>query len=96
MHSHQTAGLADAATFDDLLQYGANLLLGQGRAEQRRALAFGKSRLAGSATEHPTPMVRPMAAAHREVFASAFPIVGALGILAAKPRQIVHDRPSMT
>jgi hypothetical protein len=47
MHSHQTAGLADAATFDDLLQYGANLLLGQGRAEQRRALAFGKSRLAG-------------------------------------------------
>jgi hypothetical protein len=33
MHPQQTAGLADAAAFSNVLQHGKDLLLGQVRAE---------------------------------------------------------------
>jgi hypothetical protein len=96
MYAHQAASLADAAAFRDVLQDRTDFLLRQGRAEQRRPLALGKPGLAGSAAEHPPLFVRPIATAYRQVFAPAFPVVGARGILTTKPRQIAHDRPSMT
>jgi len=65
MYPHQTAGLADAAAFGDVLQHGKNLLLGQVGAEQRRAFTLGKPRLAGSAAEHSPLFVRPIATADR-------------------------------
>jgi len=96
MDAHQAGGLANAATFGDVLQDRADLLLRQCRAEQWRSLALGKSRLAASAAEHPPLLVRPIATAHRQIRTPTFTIVWALGILATKPRQIVHDPPSMT
>src|SRR3989304_5284760 len=96
MDAHQAAGLAHAAAFGNVLQDRADCLLRQGRAPKRRPLALGKPRPAGSAAEHPPLFVRPIPTAYRQVFAPAFPVVGALGILTTKPRQIVHDRPSMT
>ena len=80
------ACLADAAAFVNMPQHGENLLLREGHTEQRRALAFRKPPLAGSATEHPPLLVWPIAAAHRQVFATALPVVGALRILTTEPR----------
>ncbi len=85
MDADQAARFADAAALRNVLQDRADCLLRQGRAEERRPFAFGESRLAGPAAEHPPLLVRPIATAYREVFASALPAVGTLRILTTKP-----------
>src|SRR3990172_4906966 len=96
MDPDQATGLADAAAFVDVLQQRANLLFRQGRAEQRRSLALRKPPFAGRTAEHAPLFIRPIVIAHREVSTPALPVVGTLGILTTKPRQIIHDRSSMT
>ena len=86
MYADQTAGLADAAALGNVLQYRAKLLLRQCRAKKCRPFTLGKPCLAGSAAKHPTLLVGPIVAAHRKVFAAAFPVVGACRILTTKSR----------
>jgi len=45
----ESAGLPYSTTFRDVVKQGYDLVLRQAAIEQRGALAFGKSRLAGSA-----------------------------------------------
>jgi hypothetical protein len=95
MHAHQAAGFPHAATFGNVLQDAADLLLIQGRAKQGGSFPFGKSRLASSAAKHPPLITRPIVAAYGEVYSAPFSVIRALQILTTKPREIVHDRPSM-
>ncbi|MFV2069995.1 MAG: hypothetical protein ACC645_23765 [Pirellulales bacterium] len=85
MDAHQAGGFADAAAFRNVLQDRADFLLRQGRAEQRRPFTLGESRLAGPAAEHPPLLVRSIAITYRQIFTSAFPVVGTLRILTTKP-----------
>ncbi len=96
MHSLQTAGFVDAAAFGNVRQDRDAFLLWQRCTKQRRPLAFGKPSFASPAGKHATLVVRPVVITHRQVFTPALPVVRALGILTAEPRQIVHDPPSRT
>jgi len=91
MDLHQTGGFTNAATIGDVPKDGEDLLPRQFRFEQRSSLAFGKSGLTGSAAEHPPLLVGPIVIAHVEIFPSAFSVIGTLGILATKFRQVLHD-----
>src|SRR4051794_13905208 len=59
--------------------------------EEDRAFALGEAGLAGAAAEHAPRLVGTVAAGHREVPRSAFAVVGAPGIQATEPREVVHD-----
>jgi hypothetical protein len=92
MNALQSGGLADTATLGDVPKNGEDFFLRQFRFEQRSSLALGKSSVTGSAAEHPPLVVGPVVIAHVEVFPSAFSVIGTLGILATKFRQVLHDR----
>jgi hypothetical protein len=91
MNLHQTGGFTDAATIGDVPKDVEDFFLRQFRFEQRSSLAFGKSGVTGPAAEQPPLLVGPVVIAHVEVFSSAFSVIGTLGILATKPRQVLHD-----
>jgi hypothetical protein len=95
MDADQPGGFADAAAIGDVAKDGKDFLPRQVRVEQRSTLTLGKSGVTGTATEHPPLIVGPVVIAHVEVFSSAFAVIGTLGILATKFRQVLHDRLSV-
>jgi len=94
--SHEPLGLADAAAVGDVFQDGRGLLLGQMRAEQRGALAFGGPIATGSTSEEADRGGLAVVTADGEVFPTAEAVIGALGIQAAEPREVVHGPPPTT
>jgi hypothetical protein len=94
--AHEPLGLADAASFGDVLQDRGGLRLGQVRVEQRGALAFGESIAARAAAEEADRVVLAVAAADGEVFPAANAVLGALRIQAAESGEVVHGPPPAT
>jgi hypothetical protein len=91
----QTAGLANAHTFGDVLQDIDDLMFGKPGIEQRRALAFGEAILAGAAIQQPA-LVLAVAHAHGQVAVAALTVVGAFLVLTAETAQVVvHGAPSV-
>jgi hypothetical protein len=89
-------GLADAATFGDVLQDGRGLLLRQVRMEQRGALAFGEPSATGPAAEEADRVALAIVAADGEVSSAAEAMIGAVGIQAAEARDVIHGPPPTT
>jgi hypothetical protein len=97
MDPHQPLGLADAAAVGDVLQDGDGLLLGQVRAEQGRALAFGEPDTARTASEEPDRRGGlAVVTGDGEVFAPSDAMIGALGIQAAEHGEVTHGPPPTT
>jgi hypothetical protein len=90
MDVDQAPGLPDAAAFAEVVEDRAGLLFGQMAVEQRRALALGEAVLAGLAIEQPDVVVLAVAGADGEVAGVAPAEEGAIGILAAEAREVVH------
>jgi hypothetical protein len=86
----QAAGLPDAAAFAEVVEHRAGLLLGQMAMEQGRALALGEAIFAGLAVEQSDVVALAVAGADGEVAGIAPAEEGAIGILAAEAREIVH------
>jgi hypothetical protein len=87
----QACGLADAATFLEVLEDGQGPGLRQAGAEQGGAFALGEAPLAGAADEHAAP-VFAVAEADAEVVAATQAVVGTGRVLAAEAAEIVHDK----
>jgi hypothetical protein len=85
----QPAGLADATVLPEVSQDVDGLLLGEAGIEQGCAFAFGEALLAGSAGEH-TPLGGAVAEAHPQIVEAALAVLGALRVLAAEKREVVH------
>jgi hypothetical protein len=86
----QASGLSDAAALGEVLEHGAGFLLGQVGVEQRCALALGEAVLAGVAVEQADVILFAVAVADGEIPGVALAVGGAIGILAAEAREIVH------
>src|SRR4051812_7445418 len=86
----QPSGGADAAALIEVLEHGEGLLLGEMAVEQGRALALGEAVLAGLAVEQPDVILLAVAGADREIAGVTAPVEGALGILTAEAREVVH------
>jgi hypothetical protein len=86
VHAGQAAGLAQTTTFNDVFKDRDNFLVGQPGVEKRRPSAFGEASLAGAAVKQSSPPVPAIAGADSQISGAAPAIVGALGILATKPR----------
>ena len=90
-HPAEAPGLADATPLVDVLHDGVDLIGGEMGPEEDRALALGEAGLAGATSEHASRLGGAVAAGHREVSRPAFAVVGARGIQATEPREVVHD-----
>jgi hypothetical protein len=86
----QASGLADAAAFVEMLKHGESLLLGEMAVEQGCALALGEPILAGVAVEQADVVLRAVAGADREIAGVTAGVEGALGVLTAEAREVVH------
>jgi hypothetical protein len=86
----QASGLSDAASLGEVSEDGASLLVGQMGMEQGRALAFGEAVLAGVAVEQADVILLAVAGADGEIARVASAVGGAIGLLAAEAREVVH------
>jgi hypothetical protein len=86
----EPAGLSDAAPLGDVLQNRFDLLWWQSGVEEWSPFALREASLASSAAEHASGLLRAIATGHREISGSAIAVFRALGIQAAKAREVVH------
>ncbi len=86
----QAPGGTDAAALVEVLEHGEGLLLGEMGVEQGRALALGEAVFARLAVEQSDVVLFAVASADRESAGIAAGVEGALGILAAEAREVVH------
>jgi hypothetical protein len=92
MDADEAAGLADAVAFGEVMEDGCGLLVGHAAVEQRGALALGETSLAGVAVEQADVVGLAVAIADGEIAGIALPVQGAVTILAAKARKIIHNQ----
>src|SRR5262249_51073775 len=85
----EPAGLADADALGEVAEDVEDLVGRQAGVEQRRALAPGEARPAGAAVQQ-AEVLRPVVAADGEVAVPALAVVGAIRVLAAEWREVVH------
>ncbi len=90
---HEPLGLADAAALGDVFEQGDGLLLAQVGVEHRSALAFGEPIATGATSEEADRSGFAVMTADREVFPAPDAMIGALGIQAAEPREVIHGPP---
>jgi hypothetical protein len=93
---HESLGLADAAPLGDVFEQGRGLLLGQVGVEHRSALAFGKPIATGATSKEADRSGFAVVAGNGEVFAAPDAVIGALGIQAAEPSEVIHGPPPTT
>lgn len=86
----QASGGADAAALVEVLEHGEGLSFGEVAVEQGRALALGEAVLAGLAVEQPDVVPLAVAGADREIAGVTAAVEGALGVLTAEAREVVH------
>jgi hypothetical protein len=77
-------GLPDPVAFDQVLQDGDGLLLGQAAVEQWGTFAFGEAGLACLAVKQPDLLMFAVPVADREVAGVALSVEGAVVVLAAE------------
>ena len=81
---------SDAAALVEVLEHGEGLLLGQMAVEQGRTLALGEAVLARLAVEQSDVILLAVAGADGEIAVVAAGVEGAVWVLAAKAREVVH------
>jgi hypothetical protein len=86
----QASGGADAAALVEVLEHGEGLLFGEMAVEQRRALALGEAVLARLAVEQSDVALLTVAGADREIAGVTGAVEGALRVLTAETREVVH------
>jgi DNA-binding NarL/FixJ family response regulator len=86
----QAPGGSDAAALVEVLEHGEGLLLGEMAMEQGRAFALGEAVFARLAVEKSDVVLLAVAGADREIAGIAAGVEGALGVLAAEAREVVH------
>jgi len=74
-----------------VLEHGESLLFREVTVEQGRALAFGEAVLAGFAVEQSDVVLLAVAGADREIAGVSGAVEGALGVLTAEAREVVHS-----
>src|SRR5262249_34400789 len=72
------------------LEHGEGLLLGEMAVEQGCALALGETILADVAVEQADVVLLAVAGADREIAGVTASVEGAVGILTAEAREVVH------
>jgi hypothetical protein len=90
MDADEAPGLSDAVALGEVMEYGAGLLLGHAAVEQWGALALGEAGLAGVAVEQADVILLAVTVADGQVSGSASAVGGAVGVLAAEAREVVH------
>jgi hypothetical protein len=73
-----------------VLEDGEGLSFGEMAMEQGRALAFGEAVLAGLAVEQSDVVLLAVAGADREIASVTGAVEGALRVLTAEAREVVH------
>jgi hypothetical protein len=86
----QASGGADAAALVEVLEHRESPLFGEMAVEQGRALALGEATLAGLAVEQSDLALLAVAGADREVAGVTAAVEGALRVLTAEAREVVH------
>jgi len=86
----QSPGGSNATALVEVLEHGEGLLLGEMTVEQGRPLALGEAIFAGMAVEQSDVVLFAVAGADREIAGVATRIEGALGVLTAEAREVVH------
>jgi hypothetical protein len=86
----EASGLSNAAALGEVLKHGEDLLLGEMAVEQGRPLALGEAVLAGVTVEESDVVPLAVAGADREIAGVAAGVEGAVGVLAAEAREVVH------
>ena len=94
--SRQPRRLAHPTALLNMAQDLDHFPLRQRRIEKDRPFPFGKPPLARPAIQNPFLLVLPIPVAHTQVARPALAVVGALLVLTAEPRQIVHGQASST
>jgi hypothetical protein len=90
INADKPPGGADAAALVQVLEDGEGLLLGEMAVEEGRPLALGEAVLAGVAVKQSDVVLVAVAGADREIAGVAAGIDGAVGVLAAEAREVVH------
>src|SRR5262249_20260921 len=90
MDLDQPGGLEDAAALGDVFEDRSDHVLRQVGTVQRGALALGGPGAAGAAVEQAILAVLSESAGDGEVSGAAAAAVGASGIQATEPREVVH------
>jgi hypothetical protein len=86
----QASGGADATALVEVLEHGEGLLFGEMAVEEGRALALGEAVLARLTVEQSDVVLLAVAGADREVSGVTRAVEGALGVLTAEAREVVH------
>ena len=94
MDTDEPLGLSDAVALGQMVEHGVRLVFGEPTIEQGCALALGEAGLARVAVEQTDVVLLAVAFADREVSGVPSPIEGAVGVLAAEAREIVHGEES--
>jgi hypothetical protein len=90
MDADEASGLSNAVALGEVMEHGAGLGVGEPAVEQRGALALGEAGLAGVAVKQADVVVLAVAITDGEVSGVASPVGGAVGVLAAESREIIH------
>ena len=86
----QASGGANATALVEVLEHGEGLFFGEMAVEQGRALALGEAVLAGLAVEKSDVALIAVAGTDREIAGVTSAVEGALGVLTAEAREVVH------
>src|SRR3979409_2067792 len=88
--SCEPAGLANPTAFGNMSQDRDDLFFRQLRPEQRRALAFGKTRFTARTIEHPSLLVGSIAVTHTQVAGIPFTMISTLRMVTKKHREVLQ------
>jgi hypothetical protein len=86
----EASGGSNAAALVEVLKHGVGLLLGEMAVEEGRPLALGEAVLARLAVQQSDVVLLAVAGADREIAGIAAGVEGALGVLTAEAREVVH------
>jgi hypothetical protein len=86
----EAPGGSDAAALVEVLEHGQCLLRGEMAMEQGRPLALREAALARLAVKQSDVVLLAVAVADREIAGVAAGVEGAVGVLTAEAREVVH------
>src|SRR5713101_1778673 len=78
-----------------MFQDGVDRGLWQPGRKERRAFTLREAGMTGLAVQQPQPLLLAKAHTCRQIAGAPFAVVRTLGILTAKPRELVHGLPSI-
>ena len=92
----EAAGLPGTVALGQVSEHRTSLVLGQVRAEQWSAFAFGEAVFAGPAVKQANVILLAEAAADSKVACTTLPVKRAVGVQATEAREIAHGSTEIT